>query len=208
MDKNYWEDFYKKHGAEKAPSPFAKYILEKGYVKKGSDLIELGCGNGRDSEFLSTQGLNVQAIDQCESEIDVLQKNRLIEKTAYITGDFTELPDGDPVDAIYSRFTLHSIDQAGEDRVFAWAYHNLRKDGYLLIEARGKENELFGLGKKVYGEDDAYVYEEHYRRFPSLDVLKKKLERLGFTIVEAEEKSGFAPYKNTDYTFMRIAARK
>ena len=45
----YLNEYYAKDRSQKLPSDFAKFVLE--YMQKGKQLIDLGCGNGRDSIF-------------------------------------------------------------------------------------------------------------------------------------------------------------
>ena len=53
---NYWESFYKKKNKFKE-STFAKFVYKKIKNKKlNGALIDIGCGNGRDSVFFSKSG--------------------------------------------------------------------------------------------------------------------------------------------------------
>ena len=79
-----------------------------------------------------------------------------------------------------------------EDDVIAWVYNHLKEGGKFLIEARSKNNELHGLGEPVLGEPNAYIYNDHYRRFIDLNELQKKLEKAGF---ELESFVYVRPYK-------------
>jgi len=207
MDKKYWKNYYEKQVAPIEASLFAQFVLEK-YIQEGDSLLELGCGNGRDSIFFANNGVGVVAVDQCENEIFVLSNEQQLSNLKFLTGDFTKLEDLGKFNHIYSRFTLHSITEQEESDTIKWAYEHLENGGVLLIEARGKMNELYKLGDPVPGEPDAYVYEGHYRRFSDIEILCKKLSETGFKIVSAEEKSGFAPFDATDYVFMRVVASK
>ena len=207
MNKTYWEKYYKSHSIPDEPSLFARFVL-KNYLNDNESLIELGCGNGRDSIFFARHCINVVAIDQCAVELSNLEKLGLPKNLKFVCNNFVELGDGKEVDNVYSRFTLHSISEKEEDLVINWVRKNIKKGGKLFIEVRGKANELYGLGKPVCGEKDAYVHDNHYRRFIDLDNLSKKLRDNDFTIISAEEKSGFAPFKNTNYKFIRIIALK
>ncbi len=207
MDKKYWEKYYKTKGVTEKPSPFAIFVLEN-YIKKNSSLIELGCGNGRDSIFFAKNKILVKAVDQCVEEILILDKKNTLSNLKFISADFTKLGATESFDNIYSRFTLHSISEPEESRVFKWAYQQLNSNGIFCIETRGKNNELYKLGNPVSGEPDAYIYEDHYRRFVDIQKLKGKLIQLGFNIIFAEEKSGFAPFNETDFKFIRVIAQK
>ncbi len=207
MDKAYWEKYYNLHNLTSQPSPFAVFVLEN-YLRKDSSLIEFGCGNGRDSVFFSHNDINVLAIDQCENEVSLLSKQNSNPKLKFQQGDFTDLGDIGMFDVIYSRFTIHSVKEEEETRAIAWSQKHLNENGKLLIEVRGKKNELYKLGEAVTGESDAYIYEGHYRRFVDMDALCQKITMTGLKILSAEEKSGFSPFKDTDYTFIRIVASK
>lgn len=207
MDKQYWENYYSTTGAPQASSLFAQFVFDK-HLKPGETLIELGCGNGRDSTFFAHRGLDVMAVDQCQDEIVLLEKNNSLQNLKFLNKDFTKLEALGPLDHIYSRFTLHSISAEDENNVIAWAHQNLKPGGKLLVEARGKQNELYQLGQPVEGEPDAYIYDNHYRRFVDLDGLCEKLTATGFNLISAEEDSGFAPFGETDYKFIRVVAEK
>jgi cyclopropane fatty-acyl-phospholipid synthase-like methyltransferase len=210
MDKEYWKKYYKHEGAPLESSLFAQFVLDN-HLRGEDSLIELGCGNGRDSIFFASHGINVVAVDQCEEEIKILIEKNSLSTLNFISADFTKLKELETFNYVYSRFTLHSISEKEEDRVINWAYKNLKLGGKILIEARGKKNEFYKLGESVPGEPDAYIYENHYRRFIDIDKLISKLESVGFKIVAAEEKSGFAPsnkLNQADQKFIRVIASK
>jgi tellurite methyltransferase len=208
MDKEYWEKFYKMQNEELKPSLFAKYV-RKNFAGKENSLIELGCGNGRDAIFFANEGLNVCAIDQCENEIKFLKfRCKQLKNLVFCTDDFSNLKDIEPVDIVYSRFTLHAISKEQECRTLEWTYKNLNKDGYLCIEVRGQKNEIYKLGEKVKNEEDAYLYNNHYRRFLNFEMLCISIKQLGFSIIFAAEEKGFAPFAGKDETYIRIIAKK
>lgn len=208
-DEAYWSNYYKQGAAPEEPSLFAQHVKNQ-YLEPGQSLLELGCGNGRDAQFLANQGLKVTAVDQCASEINVLEaQNKENDNIHFETADFTELPDSEsPYNAIYSRFTLHSVSSEGQKRALGWSARNLVPGGLLCIETRGQKNELFQRGDPVEGEQDAYVYEDHYRRFVKFEDFVRQIAATGFKLLEASEETGYAPYKDTDYHFIRIVAKK
>lgn len=206
-EKAYWAQYYNAGSAPEEPSKFAEYIMKK-YAKPGGTLIELGCGNGRDARYFAANGVRVLAVDQVAAEVEELtlgngQKDRLRYKAA----DFTDMPDSSsPFDIIYSRFTLHSVTAEGQRSTLEWSRRNLAPGGKLCIETRGQKNELYKKGQSVEGEQDAYIFNEHYRRFVDFEDFKKEISVTGFKILEAAEKTGFAPFGDTDYHFIRVIA--
>lgn len=80
--QDWWESFYEDRAK---PCPFfgswpdenlAKWVLE-GRIRPGR-VLELGCGNGRNSIFLASRGFSVQAVDYSQTAID-WAKQRAVE---------------------------------------------------------------------------------------------------------------------------------
>lgn len=208
MDKNYWEKVYAKQAEVSKPSLFALHVAESiGVTRKR--LIELGCGNGRDSIFFANENSVVTAVDQSINSIRFL-KNRFVKLTniKFFCRDFTALDNNEKYDIVYSRFTLHSISAEQEENVLSWAHFNLDTNGKFCIEVRGKENEIYGIGQSVENEPDAFIFDDHFRRFIDFKKLCNKLETMGFYLHYADEKKGFAPYNGEDETYIRIIATK
>lgn len=208
MDKTYWENYYRQHTAPEEPSRFAQYVADN-YITEGQRLIELGCGNGRDAAFFGSKGIQVVAIDQASSEIEELSAHNDNREVEYRSGDFTSLETTEAAyDLVYSRFTLHSITANEQQRTLRWAERALKIGGYLCVEVRGQKNHLFGMGEPVEGQPDAYIYEEHYRRFLNRDDLDREVGMLGLRIVASDEEQGYAPFGNTDDFFIRQVSQK
>ena len=201
-DIEFWEGFYSNHEGVNEPSNFAQYIIEK-YNPVGS-VLELGCGNGRDSVFFAKNKLQVTGIDQCNSAISTL-KNMQIPNAIFHVGDFTNLPLNEKYKNVYSRFTLHSVNEADASRTMQWVYNVLENDGLFMIEVRSVNDELYGVGESV--GKDAWVT-DHYRRFLRLDEITEELKGLGFKIDLQVEGRGYAPYQGSDPLIIRVVCRK
>ncbi len=209
MDHNYWNEYYSKNRQNKQPSLFAQHIFEN-YVGDGkTTLIELGCGNGRDSIYFAKNGINVFAVDQAHEEINFLE-NRFssINNLEFKSGDFTNLKDDRKYEIVYSRFTLHSINSTEQNRVLSWAYDKLNKNGLFCVEVRGQKNNLYQKGEPVANDPDAFIHDNHYRRFLEFNAFCNELLEVGFTLEYSKEAKGFAPFNHTDETFIRVIARK
>ena len=194
MKNKYWENYYKSHRKPIFETSFAKDMVK--YFVKGKSLIDLGCGNGRDSIYFFKKGLNVLGVDQCGEEINYLNKEYSSKGLFFMIGDFTELPRGE-FDYIYSRFSLHSITKKGEDKVFSWVKKSLKKNGLFLFEVRSIKDKLYKKGVS-----------DHYRRFLNFGELKSKLRNLEFKIIDSIEARGLAVYKNENPKIIRIVAEK
>lgn len=174
MDLHYWNNYYKSHRHNATNSLFSVFVREN-YLKPHARLLELGCGNGRDSVYFAKSAIHTTAIDQVQSEIDYLNTHFGSESCTFVCGDFSQLSHLDsltpPYDCIYSRFSLHSITHAQQSELFAQLPHYLSLGGILAIETRGVRNSLYQKGERVRGENNAFIYESHYRRFVALEDL-------------------------------------
>ena len=202
----YWKSFYENFSEDK-PSLFAIFCSD--HFNEKSKILELGCGNGRDAIYFIENGHKVLGIDQSISAIEYIYKKLdSFSDSKFIEGDFTNLNYIETFDVVYSRFTLHSVNQDEQNSVLKNAWNQLVKNGLLCIEVRGKLNDLYGKGVKVIDEEDAYIYDGHYRRFLDFDLLKMNLIGLGFIIDYSEEERNFAPLGSENEFFIRVLARK
>lgn len=179
---NYWNDFYKKFNLKK-PSDFAVFI--NNYFDSNKKLLDAGCGNGRDSLYLSKK-FKVTGIDKST-------KMESIENCNFELADFISYDKKD-FDIIYSRFTFHSITNEDHQKFL----ESIQPNTYLCIETRSDK----GINEfRHHGND-------HYRNLTNIDYLKKLLKKNNFSIELIEENQGFAIYKNEDPTCIRVISKK
>ena len=206
-DKAYWENFYRNSMKINTPSPFAQSLMEDPIFKEVQTIVELGCGNGRDATFFAKNNIQVIAIDQCENTTNQLNQLDNIESFPH---DFTRLPNFrdkvSQIDAVYSRFTMHSINVDAEDRTLQWIYDNLNSSGLFCVEARTIKDDICGKGEDK--GNNIWFYNGHHRRFIEADVFKEKLKTIGFEIIYFEEQKGFAKYKDSDPIVLRAIVKK
>ena len=208
-DKKYWTDYYSTHSKPVGESTFAEFVVDR--LEAGKNLIELGCGNGRDSIFFSKNGINVVAVDQVCEEVKYLNDNYATDNITFVCDDFTNLAESSSdivnetkFDYIYSRFTFHSINEAKENRALEWIAGHL-DGGMFLLEARSLNDPMFKKGDALSETEN---FTTHYRRYMDLDKFIGKLEDLGFEILYKIEDNGLAVYKDDDPYVIRIIAKK
>ena len=109
-------------------------------------------------------------------------------------------------DYIYSRFTLHAITRKQENVILKKAYYSLKQNGKLFIEARTIRDELFGKG--IPKGDNAFIFNEHYRRFIDPNILTHTLQNIGFSICYKEESNEFSPKDKSKPMLIRLVAEK
>ncbi|MES1919005.1 hypothetical protein MHBO_000885 [Bonamia ostreae] len=108
-------------------------------------------------------------------------------------------------DSIYSRFSLHSVSSDDQNRLLDYCKDHLNRNGRLFIEVRSTEDALYGQGKKVEEEKNAFMT-DHYRRFVDQDELLQALRKRGYCIVESVKGKGLAVKGNEDPIVIRVIA--
>ena len=205
-DTQYWNDFYKTNKPETmGESLFAQYAMK--WLKPGNTIVDMGCGNGRDSLFFARNQMQVLGVDASSTVIELL--NKLQQSNAnFVCGDF--ITDNriycNHYDCIYSRFTLHAISQDQQTSFLHNVFNVLNNGGLFMVEVRGVHDSKFGLGEIV--SRNAYILDGHYRRFIVMEEILQELISVGFSIKYAEENIDFAPYGSENPEVIRIIAKR
>lgn len=229
-NKIYWTKYYQSHRLNYEPSSFAIFCYEN-YIKHNSIssseadskfamskstlncietkesiyMLELGCGNGRDAFYFAKNKINVIALDLCEDEIQYLQKYNKLSNLKFIAADFSKYSIDKKMDAIYSRFTLHAINEEQENRTIKQVSKILKPKGLFFIEARSINDDMFKKSIKISKQEGET---NHYRRFMDFDKMKQKLLDSSFKIIYEIESKNLAIYKDENPTIIRFIARK
>lgn len=205
-DVDYWNSYYAKKLTEvQSPSDFARTVIS--YLEPGKSLIDLGCGNGRDSIYFLNHHLNVTGIDVSEEAISQLNQLKL-ENGNFVCDDFVSSKALYQVqyDYIYSRWTMHAISEQQEDELLGNARDALKEGELFLIEARSVRDSLYGKGTCV--GKHAFIYNSHFRRFMEKEVFARKLENHGFRVISVEEGENFSKTETSNPVLVRIVASR
>jgi len=203
MNKNFWDKYYAKTRGIETPSDFAIYVSE--FIKKGETILELGCGNGRDSFYFAKKGFQVFAVDQSNIIINRIKKKNI--NPIFICKDIQHLEKNFKfrIDHCYARFFLHALNENEEDKVIESVASILPKDGLFFSENRSVKSDLYGKGEVI--SKDIFST-DHKRRFIRKNNLSQKLEENGFKINTIIEKKGLAVHQGDDPVVIRICAKK
>jgi cyclopropane fatty-acyl-phospholipid synthase-like methyltransferase len=213
MDKKYWNDYYRKHGKDKViseSSTFAKFCLDKFFTKEGLNIVELGSGNGRDAVYFAHHKLNIIAIDQSTTAIDIEKESLKDEVVQYlhpkaldfISEDYSKY---ESIDVFYSRFTIHSITKNDEELLLPNVYNSLNDGGLFCIEVRTTKDPLSGSGEDC--GDNTFIT-DHKRRFIDSQIFLKQTLALNFKLLYFIEEDNLSVYKNDNPVLMRIILEK
>jgi len=204
--KSHWDAYYEKKIAPQSPSSFAMYVANSRVQKKQS-ILDIGCGNGRDSAFFAEQGHRVTALDRSKLAIDICRtahSGRGIDFIFGLLSDVSSLQEN-YYDMIYSRFVFHAMPLQEEIDVIKKSFKLLKVGGEIYIECRSVNDSLFRKGELLSKTEKVHG---HYRRFIVLDELIDRLTNCGFEVVNSEESNGLSVVMDDDPVLIRVCARK
>lgn len=165
----YWNKFYKKKVISNA-STFAKFAYKKINNKKDK-ILDIGCGNGRDSFFFNQKGYNVTGIDISEN---VIKKNSKIKKKNIIFKRFDIGNDKTigKFEIIYCRFFLHTVDYALEKKLIKLIKNSKKNDTIVFFEFRNFKDKIFGKFKATDHNKVVEFEKGHFRRIIDPKIFK------------------------------------
>ena len=207
MDKTYWDSFYKDNTNQSKLSDCSSFAIfcQHSFLKLKLNIVELGCGNGRDAKFLAKEHNNVYAIDQSSylNLIENVPENLHLTQDDFVRCDYSFC---NLIDVFYSRFTLHSITSADQQILIPKLFNKLKPSGLLCIEARTTLDDKFGLGEDC--GDNTFYYENHKRRFIDSQQFLEYAINIGFRVRYFNENNGMSIINNDDPVLMRLILEK
>ncbi len=205
MTTEKWKEDYSNSGdvhwmEDEEPSPLVEELVKDLKDKKNADVLEIGCGNGRDSIFMAEEGCNVVAIDVAPEAVKVAKKKaKGVKNVIFEVGDAEELKYKDKsFDAVYSVAALgFSLLQPAMREI----YRVLRSNGIakLFLYTRMKTGEKWTYGwspediKKIAKEENFKIKEfrEHHRTDDSIKIpgVKRKIKQENYFVITTLEKN-------------------
>lgn len=123
--------------ASKNPSPIVLEIIKK-YNCINSKILELGCGEGRDANFLLENGYNVLATDVSKEAINYCKSINVNNEKSFIVLDACSSNLNGRFDFIYSVAVIHMLVlQKDRDKFLSFIKNHLNKNGKALILTMG-----------------------------------------------------------------------
>ena len=149
-------------------------------LKPGNLVLDVGCGSGTKSKYLTEHGLRVFGIDIAEKMIEIAKKE-------VPTGTFSvlDLDEAstliDVFDGILAQAVLLHIPQKEVEKRIKKLAQKLKSGGYFYVAV--KEREPNGPEEEVRIEKDyGYVYERFFSYF-TIDEMRRYLQNAGCKIV-------------------------
>jgi len=190
INKDYWEKFYENFSVSNE-SHFANYVNNK--IPPKSKIIDIACGNGRDTLFFEKQNHNVIGMDNVNQQ-NFLGKNFL---------KMDALNFKLKADVFYCRFFVHTISENNLDK-FILNMKDIIENGMLFIETRSTTG--YSENEKIKTFFKSSIGEEHFRMLYSKEYLRKKFSR-EFEIIECIESNKFAEFKGESPFVLRFVLK-
>lgn len=159
--KSHWDQIFSVEAAffGEEPSGFAKRSLEKFRNEGVHEVLELGCGQGRDTLFFARNGLQVTAMDYAETAVAVLREKAaeagLLSSISVQPHDVREsLPFADACfDACYAHMLLCMELSTAEIAFILGEIHRvLRPGGIVLYSVRSSFDKHYRAGNHLREE--------------------------------------------------------
>ena len=206
-NNRFWNNYYKKNYRKKN-STFSKFCFDN-FIKfnnyKKKNLIDIGCGNGADSNFFYKKKLNVYALDESKVAITnnlFLYKNKI---NFILASIFNKFNLKIKFSYIYLRFFLHTIRPNQEKKLFKIIKRLGEKGSLIFFEFRTDKDPLMKQGDFIKGN---ITFTDHYRRFINLKKLKLFLQKdKKIKILYMIEKKGLSRYRSDNPVLARLILR-
>ncbi|MGL5719774.1 MAG: class I SAM-dependent methyltransferase, partial [Alphaproteobacteria bacterium] len=152
-------------------------------------LLDVGCGNGRDTLAFFKSDVTVYGIDLSPKAIEINKDLEVQEKMPPETFNVVDVSDEKSleayqhVDQVYGRFFLHSIPELVQKK-FLGFLSTLRPGAKVFLEFRTDKDPLLQKTKKLEGNE---TVTDHYQRYINMASFWKLLEACKFKLDYALE---------------------
>lgn len=147
MGKKYYEayeDRYRQVHRENlqwfadTPSPIVWEVLDRFSIPKSAKILEIGCGEGRDSGALMNQGYDVLATDVSPAAIEYARKRFRSFEERFQVLDCLKEDLNEKFDFLYAVAVVHMlVPQEDRDGFYEFIREHLKEDGLALIGTMG-----------------------------------------------------------------------
>lgn len=118
-----------------APTPLAEELVKRQIIHPGDDVVDVGCGFGRNSNYLAEQGARVTGININDKELAHAQKRaaQMGVEVNYQHGDVIDIPLPDSCcDVALDLGCTHMLSKSGQKQAVAQFARIIRPGGRLV----------------------------------------------------------------------------
>lgn len=203
-EKGYWNNYYAVKDVPLLPSQFAVFVANE---ITPTVVVDIGCGNGRDSLFFARRRLPVIGIDASQSAVDsciAKAMEEYLHDTSFVCSNISDPKLNDVIIEkikgyergilLYSRFFLHAVDESAQEKLFTLASKILSQyGGCLALEFRTPED-----------KERIKVTDKHYRRYIGMQEAIDSAKEHSLVATYQVQGLGMAKYKSDDAHVARI----
>lgn len=148
-EQSVWNKNWAKWKENFKPSPFAQKAFKLMKIRDMHDVLDLGCGKGRDSLYFASNGMNVTATDISDEALKSLEALRH-PKIRTVRADISEADlEPERYDAVFACLSLHYFGDAVTRMIVGKVHRSLRAGGMFFIRCKSVKDKAFGVGEKV-----------------------------------------------------------
>ena len=182
--KDYWDETHKTYSMGKIT--YDNWLDDYKEVLDNckTEVLDLGCGAGNDTLYLTERGFKVIACDYSEVALNHLKEQLKDVKTMQL--DISQpLPfKENTFDLIIADLSLHYFDKKTTIEIMKEIRRILKPNGHLLARVNSIADKNFGAGNGQKIEDNYYYVEGYNKRFFSIEDAKKFFSYIGKTKIK------------------------
>ena len=195
-DQDYWTNFYSDSKFSKEfhiPSQFSAFCLSEMRASEIKRVIEIGCGNGRDTFLFLQHGLSVTATDKSEAAVTSVQekfgshKNLRTLTFDVASVDSIACEDHEKPLAIYARFVLHALTNEQIKSFFNFCSGSTREGDKVFVEYRTSHD-----------KDRHKEFSGHFRNFLDPSQIEALSQQYKFSLCYETIGTGLAKFRDDD----------
>lgn len=188
-------------------SPIVMEVIKKYNISIDDELLEIGCGEGRDSKVVLDNNYHLLATDISNEAISYCQKIMPEYSNNFQVLDCLSESLNKQFDFIYAIAVIHMLVlDEDRDKFYQFIYNHLRNDSYALIcsmgdgeyEMKTDINEAFDITKRNHSTGNMMVTTTSCRMV-SFDTFEKEIIRNNLKIIEKGITSALGNFNSLMY---------
>ena len=182
--KDYWDKTHKTYSVGKITHDNwlddYKHVLDN----CKTEVLDLGCGVGNDTLYLTERGFKVIACDYSDVALKHLKEQLKSVETKWL--DISNpLPFKNTIfDLVIADLSLHYFDEKTTIAIMKEIKRILKPNGHLLARVNSIADKNFGAGNGQKIEENYYFVEGYNKRFFSIEDAKKFFSYIGQTKIK------------------------
>ena len=161
VQKQRWDEYYRSLNGVSTDKWLEDY---SSLFEKGTNVLDLGSGNGANIPFLLSRTNNVFALDYAESAIGIIKSQYHID--AIVADMRSTLPYDDQMFEItISDLSLHYFSEAETCSILKEIHRVMKTNGVLLARLNSSNDIKHGAKKGTQIDDGYFEYEGRRKRF-------------------------------------------